>query len=295
MDSMGRAMLVVMLGACGFQHGSLGDPRDDSRIDTPTSDGDDAAPDAIGMGPWGNVTMVIPGSGDDDPTLTADLLELYFNRTGDIYVVRRSAIGQPWSTPARVDEVSDAVANETTPEITSDGLVMFLGSTRTGTVGASDVWMSKRNTRNDPWGTPVRIAALSSPTENAASAPTDDLLTIVQIGNPNGTDSDLYASARATTSDTWSMPLLIPGANSSANDFSPMLTQDTLTLYFDSNRINTDHDLFVATRSPAAMSFPPPQVITELQTDAQETDPWISPDGRHLFFVRDAVLFEASR
>jgi len=300
---------LLLLAACGFQHGALSDgslgTSDDSasgNSDAPVGPGADAAavaadapPDTIGTGAWTNIGAVLPGSpvGDDDPTLTGDLLEIYFNRNADIYVATRTAIGQPWSTPARVDELS-STGNETTPEITSDGLFILIASDRNGTVGADDIWVSTRASRAAAWSAPVHINELSSTTENAASAPTDDRLTIVQIGNPSGTDVQMYTASRATATGTFSSPTAIPGANSAQSDYSPMLSQDRLTLYFDSNRSGNE-ELYVATRTTATGTFSTPTIIADLSTTAEETDPWVSPDGHHIFFVRGTVLYEASR
>ncbi|HSD87915.1 MAG TPA: hypothetical protein VLB44_10395 [Kofleriaceae bacterium] len=299
MERRGCGLLFV--AACGFQHGALPGAPDDAPSETsdtqdlPDAAVADAPPDTIGTGAWTNIAPVLAGSpvGDDDPTLTADLLEIYFNRNADIYVATRTSIGQPWNTPVLVSELSSAFS-ETTPEVTSDGLFMLLASGRTGTLGANDIWVSTRAARNDVWGAPVHVAELSSTTENAASAPTDDRLQIVQIGNPSGVDVQMYTATRATATGTFSSPTEIPGANSGLSDFSPMLSQDRLTLYFDSNRSGNE-ELYVATRTTANGTFATPTIISELATTAEETDPWVSPDGHHIFFVRGGVLYEASR
>lgn len=291
-----RGWPLVVLAGCGFPHGALGHGTDaSSDSSAPPDVPGDAAPDTIGMGTWTNIAPVLPGSpvGDDDPTLTADLLELYFNRAADIYVTKRTALDQPWSTPVR-DDVLSSTGNETTPEITGDGLYILVASDRTGTLGADDIWVSTRATRAEVWGTPVHVDELSSPTENAASAPTDDRLTVVQIGDPSGTDVQMYTSSRAVATDPFSSPLAIPGANSPQADFSPMLSQDRLTLYFDSGR-TANEELYVAQRTTPTGTFATPTIITELSTTAEETDPWVSPDGHHIFFVRGNVLYEASR
>jgi hypothetical protein len=304
-----RCCWIVVLASCGFPHGSLqsgsgsdASPADDAAIDDSamadegTSVTMDAPPDSVGMGAWANIATVLPGApvGDDDPSLTGDLLEIYFNRNNDIYVAKRASLSAAWGTPARVDEVS-SVSIETTPEITSDGLVMFLSSDKTPTTGGEDIWMSTRASRAAAWGTPAHVDQLSSATDNAASAPTDDLLAIVQIGNPSGTDVQLFMSTRANTSTNWPSPGAIAGVNSTASDFSPMLSQDRKTIYFDSAR-SGDEELYVATRAAATGAFNAPTVISELCTvNTQETDPWVSPDGHHIFFVRDSVLYEAHR
>jgi len=264
---------MLVLASCGFPHGTLssgagsdaagdGAALADGAIDEGTSITPmDAPPDSIGVGTWANVAATLPGSpvGDDDPSLTGDLLEIYFNRASDIYVAKRASLSAAWGTPARVDEVS-SIDGETTPEITSDGLVMFLSSSRMPTAGSEDIWMSTRASRNAAWGAPVHIDQLSSSTDNAASAPTDDLLAIVQIGNPTGTDVNLYISTRASTANAWATPTLVGGVNSTASDFSPMLSQDRKTIYFDSARSGNE-ELYVATRAAATGAFHAATVI----------------------------------
>ena len=125
------------------------DAMPDAMVDAAADAMVDAAPDApvapfMGAMPIGLAQdpLVI----DDDPTLTADLLELYFNRLGDVYVARRTAVGAAFSTPVRVNEVSRA-SDETRPEITGDGLYMLVASDRPGGVGGHDIWMSSRASR----------------------------------------------------------------------------------------------------------------------------------------------------
>lgn len=292
-----RCGWMLVLASCGFTHGSLQPgATDDGAMPDEASSVTDAPPDSVGMGTWTNITAVLPGApvGDDDPSLTGDLLEIYFNRDNDIYVATRASLSAAWDTPVRVDEVS-SVDIETTPEITSDGLVMFLSTDKTPSLGGEDIWMSTRASRNDVWGEPTRVDPLSSATDNAASAPTDDLLAIAQIGNPTGTDVQLFISTRGSTSVDWPSPTAIGGVNSTSSDFSPILSQDRRTIYFDSLR-SGDEELYVATRVDATGAFNTPEVIAELCTvTTQETDPWVSPDGHHIYFVRDNVLYEAHR
>jgi hypothetical protein len=287
------ALVGVLVSACSFNHGlvtSGGDASDGPVMIDATPD---APPDAYVPGPWGTPAMLFAGGGDDDPTLTGDMLELYFNRNADIYLATRSDVGQPWSTPTLVNELS-SIYSETTPEITYDGLTIFVASTRIGGFGADDIYVSTRASRTDAWATPVQVPELSTSAEDAASAPTSDLLDIVLTSNPTAVNADLYRAHRTSTTASWSTPAPLTALNSASDDFSPMLTDDKLTIYFDSFRAGTD-DLYVATRASTSASFSTPTPITELNTVGSESDPWISPDNRHLFFTRDGSLYESTR
>ena len=78
---------------------------------------------------WGTpVALSVTTEGaDHDPTLTGDMLELYFNRNSDIYVTTRASLLEPWGTPGRVAELSTA-ANESTNRVSLDGLAIYFST-----------------------------------------------------------------------------------------------------------------------------------------------------------------------
>jgi hypothetical protein len=165
---MVRSVALLAIAGCGFQHGVARDASVDDDADTMA----DAQIDAARLGTWGTPTLVFPAGGDDDPTATSDLLELYFNRGGDYYLSRRASIADAWSLPARDDQLSSSAA-DTTPEVSADGLTMFLASQRAPSM-VNDIWIATRTLRSDPWSTPVRVAELSSAADEYAPTPTPD-------------------------------------------------------------------------------------------------------------------------
>src|SRR5262245_18013847 len=67
----------------------------------------------------------------DNPTLTADLLEIYFTServsgNGDVWYARRSARSQPFISPQPIAEVNTA-SFETSAAISADGLTLWFG------------------------------------------------------------------------------------------------------------------------------------------------------------------------
>ena len=70
-----------------------------------------------------------------DPSLTFEELELYFaSSTGgqnDIWVSRRTVVTDPWGPSTLVSELSSP-QNDQDPEVSVDGLVMYLASDRGG-------------------------------------------------------------------------------------------------------------------------------------------------------------------
>ncbi len=87
--------------------------------------------------------------------------QLYFssNRPGlgglDIYVSEQTPDGS-FGPAVLVTELSSSGA-DSEPSIRRDGLEIFLHSDRSGTTGATDLWVSKRESTTDAWSIPVNL------------------------------------------------------------------------------------------------------------------------------------------
>lgn len=241
---------------------------------------------ALAPGPWGPPERLLPAStsDDDDPSLTSDLLELYFNREQDIYAATRPSLSAPWSTPVRIAELSTP-GFETTPEIAGDGLSITFASDGLGGRGGLDIFLATRPSRTAAWGAPVEIDALDSATVDGAAYLTPDGTTAV-LGTDRkaNTDHDLYWSVRASASDPWPTPVELAALDSPAADWSPMLSADQQTLLFVSYR-SGGGDLYTSERE--GDTFAAPTVIEELVSPQSDADPWLSPDGSMLVFSSD--------
>jgi len=80
-------------------------------------------------------------------------------------------------------------------------------------------------------------------------------------------------------------PVAITELNSGASEGNAMFGSDQLSVFFNTDR-SGDNELYVAKRASAADPFGAPALIAELSSLANdETDPWISQDGRTLYFT----------
>jgi hypothetical protein len=93
---------------------------------------------------------------DDETTV------LYFqsNRVGgpggnDIYASTWLPDGT-FAAPVLVAELSSPLDDQRV-SIRRDGREAFLSSTRAGTLGGQDIWVSKRSSTSDPWGVPENL------------------------------------------------------------------------------------------------------------------------------------------
>jgi hypothetical protein len=123
---------------------------------------------------WG-APVLVGGAVNTDhvgpPCVSADDLELYFAaiRPGgygnsDLWVTRRATVSDEWGTPTNLGPAINSSANEVWPAISPDGLLLFFSSDRLGGFGGYDIYVTKRATRDDPWGPPMNLGPVINTT-----------------------------------------------------------------------------------------------------------------------------------
>jgi hypothetical protein len=120
-------------------------------------------------GPPVNLGPVVNPGLSFAPSITADELDLYFysDRPGsfgdlDIWATSRPSANDAWGTPVNLGPTVNSAYREHFPSISADGLALFFDSTRPGGEGGFDLYMSRRATRQDPWGAPVNLGPVIS-------------------------------------------------------------------------------------------------------------------------------------
>jgi len=201
--------------------------------------------------PWGTPVNLGPTInspvGDGGVSISSDGLSLYFSSTrssgygsaGDLWVTMRDTIHNEWDTPMNLGPTVNSSADESYPSISADGLALYFTSNRGGGIGAYDLWVTRRETIHDPWGTPVNLG----PTVNSSAQEVDpgisaDGRTLFFASNRSGGygDDDIWVTKRATTDDDWGEPVnLGPIINSSGWEDYPNVSADGSTLFFVSS------------------------------------------------------------
>jgi hypothetical protein len=232
------------------------------------------------------VTLSDPLTHEDDLTLTSDLLEIYFlsNRAPDgldaIYVATRNAVTDPFGAP-QLATALDSTSIEQTAELSSDGLTMYLASSRAGSVGGYDVYVTTRSTLTSAWAPPSRIVELSSAANDVGATPRSALeLTFTSDRDSATADYDIYFATRSATTEPWAIGGRLAELDDGGTELTPFPVGAT-GLWFVSDR-SGNKDLYFTTGPPFAAT-----PITSINTAAQEEDPWLSPDGSRLFFASD--------
>ena len=185
-------------------------------------------------------------------SLTADGLELYFERTsnllthedGELWVSRRSSLNDSWGIPEPIVELNTSV-REGFPFISPDGFELYFDSTREPDFpipgNLVNTYVARRTSRSEPFGTPEFFYI------SGAGKITDDGLSYLMFANDvvgrfDGDttwygEEDLYIRTRDSATGAFS-----PGVNLRAPINTPALdccgdfTSDKSTIYFTSTR-----------------------------------------------------------
>lgn len=256
------------------------------------------------LGPWGTPRLVDEVSDtltdEDDPTFTADGLELFFNSDrnvaddSDIFVSTRNSTSEPWGAPQEVVELN-TTADDTNMALAPDGLTMWFGSERSSP--DLEIFYTWRSDRDSAWSNPVIVPELNSSSGDLPCAVTDDLLRMIISSSRDGSWS-LYETTRASTGDSWSAPTPIAELNTTSLDTAAWMSPNGLYVYFDSERTGGVSDLFRASRTSVSTLFDTPVSEDDLNSAQADTDPWLSPDRRYIMFTRGLSprqIYEASR
>ena len=143
------------------------------------------------------------------PDISSDGLTLYFSGDpwdpeSDIWITTKQATGRNqesyWSEPQNLGSVINSSNMDAAPFVTADGLVLLFHSNRPGGYGDYDLWMARRDSRDDEWRIPLNLG----PTVNSGNADASPEI------SPNGSVL-FFSSNRPGGSgdfDIWQAPII---------------------------------------------------------------------------------------
>jgi WD40 repeat protein len=242
--------------------------------------------------------ILVPGINsdgtDDDPTLTGDMLEIYFSSTRDgrpsedIYRATRRDVGDPFDDVELVDELSLDESADASPEISLDGLIIrFSGAWPEG-FGGNDPMLAHRANRNAAWSMPLQIDELSTSADEASLVATADGLTGYFCHDfGGGAYWDLMRTERDDDMIDWELPMPIDELNGIGRDCTPWIDADETELWFASVRAGGlgQEDIWRVAVDDGLFGEPEP--VVELNGPGIDEDPWLSPDGNTIYFASD--------
>ena len=255
----------------------------------------DQSPRQYIFGPVVAVPELASPAKTDNPTLTSDLLEIFFTSLRDpsgvshVWSAKRASRDAPFETPTIIAELVAPLAYETSPAISADGLTLWFASDRAGGLGELDVWVSTRATRSSPWSGPINLAALNSVAKDLPR-PLGQHDHVMPMASERASAGryQMYMAARPPGGAFETPVTLSELATTTLNTADGFLTDDGMTLFFTEGRVSAPADLNVAWRRSPSGSFDARMSLDGLNTtDFEERDPWLSPDGSMLYFTSD--------
>jgi hypothetical protein len=290
-----RRMGLLLLVGCGrlsFE------PRMDSHEVVPT--------DTFPTGTFGSALAhpELDSMFEDDVALSSDLLEIYFARAasatapGDLWHATRTSTAVAFDPPSPVVEINTP-SHEGGFFVSADGRELWFSTDRTVAAGDYEIWTATRTAPDAAWQVVAPVPELNSP--RADNHPrldaTGTQLVMTRLSTSLGfATADAFRASRPTRQDDWSTPIDLAELNTSSGEVGSGLYDTATLLLMCSDRPGSANvDLYIATRPSVDQPFGTPVRIDELSTSGREEDPWMSPDGKTIFFARDGDIYEASR
>ena len=204
-----------------------------------------------------------------------------------------------WSPPANLGPVINSTGNDAGPTLSKDGLRLYFSSNRTGALGATDLWVSRRESVETAWETPMNLGGVvNSTAEETAPNLSRDGHWLFFMSRRSGSQAnpagvvgfDIWASYREHVHDDldWQAPVnLGTNVNSNSFDQSPFLFDNEALglsqLFFTRTTPVTGNDIFVSNRLPDG-TFSPATLVSELNSALADAGASIRFDGFEVFF-----------
>ena len=169
------------------------------------------------------------------------------------------------------------------PEMSPDGLAVYYLVLITG---IGEIHLKQRMTIDDPWGAPTTPDVLNTVADDRPGPPdaTGEHFVITRSSPPSSMLVEVVRQGTTYVERTTSTTAL----RVLGSPINPQISADGRTLVFAA--MGDGSDLFISERSNPDAAWGTAVPISEVNTSRDETDPWLSADGRRLYFSRDGVL-----
>jgi hypothetical protein len=203
----------------------------------------------------------------------------------------------PWSAPINVGLPLNTQYNDMYAILAADGLTVYFTSDRpTGGLGGNDLWVSRRESTDAPWGEPENLTVLNSQYDDSLPMLSrSENIMYFHSDRPGGCGAgDLWWSRKKPNSHEWTAPVNMGCVvNTLATETAPSFyANDDLglsTIYFGSNRPGSlDFDIYETTTTDQDLEsavWSPGVLVPELSSPGRDTRTSLRRDGREIFIT----------
>jgi hypothetical protein len=200
-----------------------------------------------------------------------------------------------WSPPISLGPVVNSLANDESPVLSPNGLVLYFSSRRVAANG-TDIYVTRREDVHAPWQPPEIVGALNTAFNDAVSSLSEDGHYIFFGSNrPGGAGAaDIYYAYRADVCDDrgWEAPVALASVNSTLADGGPFFRHKADArgnLYFNRGPTPQVSDFFVAEiELPSGRLISGPVAVEELNSELSENTLRVYGPRKEAFFSRNA-------
>jgi hypothetical protein len=223
---------------------------------------------------------------EDRPTLTDDMLELYFHRTvamkTDVYVAKRDTPDGAFAAPEPVDLMMPG--NNLRACVSGDGLRLYF-SNYTAIADEADIYLATRPNRTTQWETPVKVEELATGMADYCGWERADHLVMFGSRDEGALRRfEIWTATRDEEAKPYGAPMLIPQFNTMAGaEGAPWADANADIVVFD-RRNPTGIAIHQATRQGTQYAL---RELKELGDMPGTGSPWLSSDGRTIVYVKD--------
>jgi hypothetical protein len=209
-----------------------------------------------------------------------------------------------WTTAQKIDEIAGNSSELNTPSQdgcpiqSPDGLSLYMASNRPGGQGLLDIWVSRRESTNAPWGAPQNLGEpVNSAADDFCPTPVSGggLFFVSREALPGSCGmGDIYFT-RYSPTHGWAEPRNLgcgpTGPNSALDEQGPSYVKVGLRgfLYFSSGSGAVPGDIYVS-RKLTGMNFGPAAPVSGLNDAvANDIQPNLRKDGLEVVFSSNRV------
>jgi hypothetical protein len=246
-------------------------------VDAPTSD---VTPPCDRAKPFGSPVAIaeLTSTSEAKPSLTADELTIYFDRTvgtsRGLYVARRAAITNHWGAPSALSTIN-VTTNQADPSVAPDGKTLFFVAP--SMANGFELYWSNALDPSGAFLSPMLVPNVNTTGNTIRPYVNASASEVWFTGVANGGPAIFHATWAGST---FSAPIAHPELG---HFYAPVPSSDKLTLYFG---VNSAID--VATRESTSSPFGAPTAVAELNDAGTYNAPgWLSLDGCRMYFESD--------
>ena len=203
-----------------------------------------------------------------------------------------------WGDARKIDEIAGNNSELNTPfqdgcPIQSpDGLSLYMASNRPGGLGLLDIWVSHRDSTDDPWGAPENLGApVNSAADDFCPTPVrgGGLFFVSREALPGSCGmGDIYFT-RENPAHGWSEPRNLGcapgGPNTALDEQGPSYVEndDDAFLFFSSSSAVVPGDIYVSQKL-SGWNFGGSTAVSSLNSAANDIQPNVRKDGLEVVF-----------